>query len=153
MRRRSGSALSIGLIIVLAVALVVAWIGYEPMVMQRMGEDRAADQRCAGAVNNGAPIFRWRADSRSDTGEGANLEYAFIVQNASGSACLARYEVLAMRPTASTLIEGGKVVPANKSVEVVLQLGRYTADDHQNGRVPRAKELKVWGANVPPGRQ
>lgn len=150
MARRRGSLISIGFIAVLATALAVAWIGYEPMVLQRMGEDRAADQRCATAIRNAAPSFRWRQSAGAD---GANLEYVVAVQNTSNGPCLARYEVLATAPGATRLLEGGLAISGGRKGEIVLQLGRYNSADHAAGRVPRAKELKVWGTGVPPGRQ
>ena len=150
MALRRGSLISIGLIAVLATALAVAWIGYEPMVLQRMGEDGAADQRCATAIRNAAPSFRWRQSAGVD---GANLEYFVAVQNTSNGPCLARYEVLATSPGAAQVLEGGLAISGGRKGKIVLQLGRYNSADHAAGRVPRAKELKVWGTGVPPGRQ
>lgn len=133
----------------LALALVVAWIGYEPMVIQRMGEDRAAEKRCAGAIRHGPPTFRWGAA----TAAGASLEYVVAVQNTSNGPCLARYEVLATAPGVTKLLEGDVAVSGGRNGQIVLQLGRYTGADHAAGRVPRAKELKIWGASAPPGRR
>lgn len=150
MARRRGSLISIGFIAMLVAALAIAWVGYEPMVLQRMGEDRAADKRCATAVRNSPPQFRWRQAPGTD---GADLEYVVAVQNSSSGPCLARYEVLATAPGRIKLLEGGVAVSGGRSGEIVLQLGRYNRADHAAGRVPRAKELKVWGTGVPPGRQ
>jgi hypothetical protein len=133
----------------LAVVLAVAWIGYEPMVLQRMGEDRAADQRCANATRNGMPSFRWQQTAGAD---GSSLEYLIAVQNSSNGPCLARYEVLVTAPGATKLLEGALAIPGGRTAEIVLQLGRYNSADHAAGRVPRAKELQVWGTGVPPGQ-
>jgi hypothetical protein len=150
MTRRRGSLISIGFIAMLALALAVAWVGYEPMVLQRMGEDRAADQRCANAIRNGAPSFRWQQTAGAD---GASLEYVIAVQNSSNGPCFARYEVLATAPGATKLLEGGLAISGGRTSEIVLQLGRYNSADHAAGRVPRPEELKVWGTGVPPGQQ
>ncbi len=149
MTRRRGSMISIGFIAMLAAALAVAWIGYEPMVLQRMGEDRAADQRCANATGNGMPSFRWQQTAGAD---GSSLEYVIAVQNSSNGPCLARYEVLVTAPGATKLLEGGMATPGGRAAEIVLQLGGYNSSDHAAGRVPRAKELGVWGTGVPPGQ-
>ena len=150
MAQRRASLISIGFIAMLAAALAIAWAGYEPMVMQRMGEDRMADNRCETAIRNSAPQFRWRQARGQD---GADLEYAVAVQNTSNGPCLARYEVLATAPGNTKLLEGGIAVSGGRTREIVLQLGRYTRADHAAGRIPRAKEFKVWGTGVPPGQQ
>jgi hypothetical protein len=150
MTRGRSSVISIGFIAMSALAVAVARIGYDPMVLQHMDEDRAAKERCANAARNGMPIFRWQQTAGAD---GARLEYVTAVQNSSKGPCLAGYEVLVTRPGATKLLEGGLAIPGSRTAEIVLQRGRYNSADQAAGRVPRAKELEVWGTGVPPVRK
>ena len=119
-------------------------------MLQRMEEDRAADQRCATTTRNGAPSFGWRQTAGVD---GANLEYVIAVRNSSNSPCFARYKVMATAPGATKLLEGGLAIFDGRTGEVALQLGRYNSADHVAGRLPGTKELKVWGTGVLPGHK
>jgi hypothetical protein len=139
--------MGIGFIVILAIGLTVAWVGYEPMVVQRMGEDRAADQLCLDGVKASSGIIRQIPVIGAV--DAANLDYAFNVQNTAGSACRAPFEVIFLREGQTHFQEGDRVVLSGATIEVKIPLGRYTRADAAAGRLPEGRELKVWGAMAP----
>lgn len=142
MRRMRNRVAGAGLILVLAAALAIAWVGYEPMVMQRMGEERAADQRCLAGVAASDGVLRETPER--GTSDAAQLDYAFNVKNATPGPCLVRYEVMFLKEGRSDFFEGGRVVEGGATETIAIPLGRYTRADAEAGKLPSGKELKVW---------
>jgi hypothetical protein len=147
MRSRRSGFMGIGFIIMLVISLTIAWVGYEPMVVQRMGEDRAADQICLDGVKASSGIIRQIPVIGAV--DAADIDYAFNVQNTAGSTCLARFEVIFLREGQTHFQKGDRVVLSGVTTEVKVPLGRYTRADAAAGRLPQGRELKVWGAMAP----
>ena len=149
MRRRSG-IFGIGFIVVLIVAMTFAWLGYDPMVLERMGETRAADTVCAGGVVASTGVIR--ETPVLGTRDAADLDFAFNVLNNAPTPCLAVFEAMFFRNGKSDFLKGERIVTPGATLEISIPLGRYTWADAAADRLPQGIELKVTGRAPKPAR-
>ena len=150
MRQSKGfiGVFSVWLIVTLALALVIAWVGYEPMVVRRMSDEAALARRdreatCETRVQASAPVVRQYPVA--DDPNAADMDYAFNVRNDAIVPCRARYEASIARGADKATEVGNVVLQPRETRAVVLPLGRYTRADYQAGRLPRSVGLHVWG--------